>query len=99
MRQPVRIVQALQRSLPTRAQSALSNRIGGIALELDDPPFTDSRDYAASGRALCAGRRKEARYSRHYVFIGHDVRNQLARCRLAAGQRGCRARSRSQLDE
>ncbi len=99
MRQSVRIVQSLQRSLPARAQSALSDRIGGIALELDDAPFTDSRDHAASGRALCAGRRKEARYSRHYVFIGHDVRNQLARRRLAAGQRGSRARSRGQLDE
>src|SRR5277367_3224993 len=84
MRQSVRIVQSLQRSLAARAQSALPDRIGGIALELDDAPFTDSRDHAASGRAFCAGRRKEARYSRHYVFIGHDIRNQLARRRLAA---------------
>src|SRR5208283_44941 len=98
MRQSVRVVQTLQRSLPARAQSALSDRIGGIALELDDAPFTDSRNDAASGWAFWAGRREEARHSRHYVFVGHDVRNQLARRRLAAGQRGSRARSRGQLD-
>ncbi len=99
MRQAIGIVQALQRRLSPRAQRTLANWIGRIALQLDDPPFPDSRHHTASRRALRTRRGKKTRHAGNYVLIGHHVRDQLPRRRLAARDRRRRTRSRGQLDE
>ncbi len=98
-RQPVRIVQPLQRRLPPRTQTALTDRIRGISLELDHPPFADSRDHAASRRTLGTGRREKTGDAGDDVLVRHHVRDKLARRRLASRHRRRRSRSRGQLDE
>src|SRR5882757_873442 len=99
MRSAIGIVEALQRRLSSRAQSATANWVTGITLELDDPPFSDSRDNAASRGTLRAGRREKTRDARHDILVGHHIWNQLARGRLASGDSRRRARGRRELDK
>src|SRR5208283_1992650 len=99
MRQAIGIVQTLQRRLSAGAQRTLAYGIGRISLQLDDAPFPDSRHHAASRRTLRTRRGKKTWHAGDYVLIGHHVRDQLPRRRLAARDRRRRTRSRGQLDE
>jgi len=99
MRKAIGIVQTLQRRLSPGAQRTLANGIGRISLQLDDAPFPDSRHHTASRRALRTRRGKKTRHAGNYVLVGHHVRDQLPRRRLAARDRRRRTRSCGQLDE
>src|SRR5260370_20747371 len=99
MRCAIGIVEAVQRGLTSCAERTLSDRVGWICFELDNPAFPDARNYAASRGAFRAGRRKETRDTRDDVLIGHDIWNQLARGRFASRKRRRRSRGRGQLDE
>ena len=96
---PVRMIEALERSLASQAERARVDRVVGVPLELDDAPLAIARDDAAAGRALPAHGREPGGNTRHELLVRHHQRKNGLAGLLASAARGGRAGHRDDLEE
>jgi len=71
VRDTIRVVESLERRLPTRAEPPAIDRGVRIALELDGPSLTHAHAHTASRRTFAAGRGVIRRGTRYLVFGLH----------------------------
>src|SRR5690606_37942961 len=100
LRYAVRVVQAVQRGLASRAQAPVRNRRERVALRLDRAALARADVHPAAGRALAARGAEPRGEAGDHVFRRDHVRQQpLGGLRRDAEQPGARAGGTNLLEE
>jgi hypothetical protein len=98
-RDPIGMVEPLQRGLTADTEAAAVDRVVGIALELHDAAVAIAREHAAAGRALPAHGSEPRGDAGHELLVGNDHRQDRLGRLLAAAGRGRGAGRRHDLEE